>query len=131
MTEQSWFSLNPELAKKPRSIESASEEVQPQNTPLKLTEPLTKLDLQNMAKAVLMLGDYLTESIKGDGNTLKQVQHEIEKLTVSLGRFTDVVLKALETKQESPNAVLEREVLLKINRELDEGRGKDQLQYSR
>ena len=126
MTEQSWFSLNPELAKKPRSIESAAQKVQPQNT-----QPLTKLDLQNMAKAVLMLGDYLTESIKGDGNTLKQVQHEIEKLTVSLGRFTDVVLKALETKQEGPNAVLEREVLLKINRELDEGRGKDQLQYSR
>jgi hypothetical protein len=131
VTEQSWLGLNPELARKPRSIKSLAEKVEPQNTPLKLADPLTKLDLQNMAKAVLTLGDYLTESIKGDGNTLKQVQHEIENLTVSLGRFTDVVLKALETKQEGPNAVLEREVLLKINRELDESHGKDKLQYSR
>ena len=126
MTEQSWLGLNPELARKPRSIESAAQKVQPQNT-----QPLTKLDLQNMAKAVLMLSDYLIESSNGDGSALKQIQHGIENLAVSLGRFTDVVLKALETKQEGPNAVLEREVLLKINRELDEGRGKDQLQYSR
>jgi hypothetical protein len=88
-------------------------------------------ELAKMRKAVLRFGDCLTESINGDGNTLKQVQHEIENLTVSLGRFTDVVLKALETKQEGPNAVLEREVLLKIKGELDESHGKDKLQYSR
>ena len=87
-------------------------------------------ELAKVRKAVLMLGDCLIESSNGDSSALKQVQHEVENLAVYLDRFADVVLKALETRKESPNAALEREVLLKIKGALEESHGKDQWRYA-
>jgi len=122
VTEQSWFSLNPELAKKPRSIESASEEVQPQNTPLKLAEPLTKHDLQNM------LGE-LSTNLKSSMNKTLLKQNVIEELDTARQRDAQLVtalsaISDMVTEQNTvimamdKNRALEQEVLTMIKKEL-------------
>jgi hypothetical protein len=87
-------------------------------------------ELAKMRKAVLMLGDCLIESSNGEGSALKQVQHEVSNLAVYLDKFATAVMKAVQDLKVQPNAALEREVLLKLDRALDESHGKDQWKYA-